>query len=217
MAHEQETREIMAEVTIDVLLEALIICEFESQVQVNALRYLYNLCYRCESGQACVLQRKPKILIKRIQTNFSGDVSIDTQLRRFELSLKINGWRGNVEEIIEKEMRDEDVESTALKSIKLMTDAEFEAMFSGGAALNDRNIEDDLQSYQTKASSVVGGAGAGGDDNRSIASSCSGYNPEASYGDDDRKSYGGLSGGGLDAKDSFNSAGLQEMSAITHK
>jgi hypothetical protein len=203
LAHEQETREIMAEVTIDILIEALKICENEAQIQVNALRYLYNLCYRCESGQACILQRKPKNIINRIRNNFSGDITINTQLRRFELSLKLNGWRGNVEEVIEKEMKDEEVESTALKSIKLMSDAEFEAMFSGGAALNERNIEDDLQSYKTKGSLDSA--------NTSIIDGASSYHPEETM---ESKS---PSRRGLDAGESFHSAGLQEMSAITHK
>ena len=193
----------MAEVTIDILLEALIKCEHEAQVQVNALRYLYNLCYRCEAGQACVLQRKPKLLINRVKNNFSGDISINTQLRRFELSIKQNGWRGNVEEVIEKEMKDEEVESVALRSIKLMSDAEFEAMFSGGAALNERSIEDDLQSYQTKSSidsAVV-----------SQVSAAASVGPSYQPGEESK------SPGKVDAGDSFLSGGLAEMSAITHK
>lgn len=72
LAHEQDTREIMAEVVIDAVIGALQTCEYEAQIHVNALRLLYNLCYRCESGQACILQRKPKLLIQRVKKNFAG-------------------------------------------------------------------------------------------------------------------------------------------------
>lgn len=37
------------------------------------------------------------------------------QSRRLELSLKQFGWRGNVEEIITKEMRDEEVDEEYLQ------------------------------------------------------------------------------------------------------
>lgn len=139
----------MAEVTIDVLLGCLDLCEYEQQIHINALRYLYNLCYRCESGQTCILQRKPKKLINKIRSNFSGDATVNTQLRRFELAIQHNGWRGNVEDIVEKEMKEDEVKSTLLKSVNKLSFEEFEAMFNGTALLNARTIEDDMKSYAT--------------------------------------------------------------------
>ena len=72
----------MSEVCIDCVLSALFKCESEAQVQINGLRFLYNLCYRCESGQAVVLSRKPKHLIRRIKENFAGAYAVLVMVAR---------------------------------------------------------------------------------------------------------------------------------------
>ena len=74
-------------------------------------------------------------MITNIRENFAGDPDVKKMLRRFELAIKENGWRGNVEDVIGKEMRDDDIESQCLKSVKMMSDEEFEIMFASAGAL----------------------------------------------------------------------------------
>lgn len=102
-------------------------------MQINGMRLMYNLCYRCEGAQAVILSRRPKRLLHDIKTNFAGDPDVKKHLHRVELALKHNGWRGNVEDIIEIEMRGESVASAMMRSVKLMTDQEFENMFADGS------------------------------------------------------------------------------------
>lgn len=62
--------------------------------------------------QAIYLCCNPKNLLSSISYNHSGDIDVMRQVRRLELALEPNGWRGNVEAQITKEfykgVQDED-------------------------------------------------------------------------------------------------------------
>lgn len=63
--------------------------------------------FRCESGQEAVLLslEDPEESIQRWKHKHSGDPELMRQCHRLELSLKKNGWCGNVEEVIAQEMK----------------------------------------------------------------------------------------------------------------
>lgn len=63
---------------------------------------------RCESGQEAVLVSiDTATLIENVHHQHSGDPEVMRLCRRFELALTPDGWRGNVEEIIAKEINEE--------------------------------------------------------------------------------------------------------------
>lgn len=89
---------------------------------LHGLRLLYNLCYRCESGQEAVLAYcEPKVFLSTVRHHHSGDFDVMRQSRRLELSLMQFGWRGNVEEIITKEMRNEEIDEEYLQASEHVT------------------------------------------------------------------------------------------------
>ena len=92
---------------------------------LHGLQLFYNLCYRCvsvlcdvnftqimmwcygrcESGQEAILTCcNPDDFIGGVVHNHSGDSDVMRQCRRLELALKHNGWRGQVETLITREM-----------------------------------------------------------------------------------------------------------------
>lgn len=82
----------------------------------GALRLLYNLCYRCESGQeAILLTLDTQELLAECRHQHSGDPEVMRLCRRLELALMHDGWRGNVEELIQKEMNNETIEEEYLR------------------------------------------------------------------------------------------------------
>lgn len=67
----------------------------------GVLRLLYNLCYRCESGQeAILLTLDMKAVLQECRHEHSGDPELMRLTRRLELALMPDGWRGNVELLI---------------------------------------------------------------------------------------------------------------------
>lgn len=71
---------------------------------------------RCESGQEAILAYcDPKSFFARVHHHHSGDPDVMRQCRRLELALMKFGWRGNVENIITKEMRNEIVDEEYLQ------------------------------------------------------------------------------------------------------
>ena len=63
---------------------------------------------RCESGQEAILAYcNPKLFFATVHHHHSGDPDVMRQCRRLELALMQFGWRGNVEELITREMRNE--------------------------------------------------------------------------------------------------------------
>ena len=128
-----------------------------------------------------------------------GDQTVNVFLRRFELSIKLDGWRGNVEEAIALEMKDEEVESQAMKSVKFMSDEQFEALFAAGGDMNAIKDMDGNSSHDAKSTVST------------VASSTTSMNPSVRMVQKDGESVNSAgSETNLDAPDSF-------ISAITHK
>lgn len=74
------------------------------------------LFIRCESGQEAILACcDPVQLVGGIKHSHSGDPDVMRQLRRVELALKHNGWRGQVESLVTREMRGEPVDEEHLQ------------------------------------------------------------------------------------------------------
>lgn len=69
------------------------------------IKYIFRLVFvnRCEAGQELVRQARVQKIIALCRTQFPGDFDIQRQTRRLELALKDDGWRGNVEAIIDQE------------------------------------------------------------------------------------------------------------------
>lgn len=86
---------------------------------MHGLQYLYNLCYRCESGQEILIQKNVFAIIESAHMRHSGDREVMYQCRKLELSLKKDGWRGFVEELMTREMRGETLDSSYLESASL--------------------------------------------------------------------------------------------------
>lgn len=81
-------------------------------------------------------------LIKNVHYNFAGDGEVMRQCRRLELSLKKFGWRGNVEELIEQEIREQDIDSMYLKSIKMPGTSDSTTLASNSYLEDGENKED---------------------------------------------------------------------------
>lgn len=110
LAHEIETKEQMAFLVVQPILFALDICQEAAYVTLKGLQLLYNLCYRCESGQEAILAYcNTKDFFGKVHHNHSGDPDVMRQCRRLELALKQHGWRGHVEELITKELKHEEI------------------------------------------------------------------------------------------------------------
>lgn len=88
-------------------MRCILKCPEESGVATYGLRALYNFMYRCEGGQAEILDTDgaAQKLIAFVHKNFQGDIDCMRNCRRFELAIQPDGFRGNVEAIIEKEMK----------------------------------------------------------------------------------------------------------------
>jgi hypothetical protein len=79
------------------------------------------LFYRCESGQEAVLAYcDTKSFFGSVHHHHSGDFDVMRQSRRLELALMQNGWQGNVEEWITKEMRNETLDEKYLQTSQFL-------------------------------------------------------------------------------------------------
>lgn len=71
---------------------------------------------RCESGQEAILALcDPEEFLQKIVHIHSGDPDVMRQCRRLELALKHNGWRGQIETLITREMKGEKLEEEYLQ------------------------------------------------------------------------------------------------------
>ena len=85
-------------------------CHEDAFITLYAVKFMYNLCYRCEPGQQAIyLCCNPKNLLASISYEHSGDPEVMRQVRRLELALEPDGWRGNVEKQITKEFYGEGI------------------------------------------------------------------------------------------------------------
>lgn len=57
----------------------------------------------------------PREFLGRVHHHHSGEFDVMRQSRRLELALMQFGWRGNVEEIITREMRNEQIDEEYLQ------------------------------------------------------------------------------------------------------
>eukprot|EP01031_Cornospumella_fuschlensis_P025147 gene25147-30368_t len=110
IAQELEVREQLSFIVTQPVIFALGICEEEPYIVMHGLQLLYNLCYRCESGQEMVLLclRDSKKFLTSVRHKHSADADVMRQARRLELALEPDGWRGNVEAILTREMKAEE-------------------------------------------------------------------------------------------------------------
>jgi len=107
LGQEQEHRELMSETVTESIIKCMMKCVDEPLVQCHGLRALYNMVYRCHAAQVSILLAPYKPLLKMLDSTWSGDVEVSKLMRRLELALKPDGWRGGVEKIMEKEFKEE--------------------------------------------------------------------------------------------------------------
>lgn len=138
---------------------------------------MYNLCYRCESGQEALLHCGMKRVLDRIKELHSGDPQILYQCRRLELALKKDGWRGNVEENIEREMKGDDIDSMWLHSVdeadglsSILEPVAVEKSVSGGQSDDKRQSKDNDGSKSPRSSAEAKGFAKDTADSKNIGS-----------------------------------------------
>lgn len=73
------------------------------------LQILYSLIYRCQSAQQMILCGDSQGTLRFIRLHHGGDVDVMKWARKFELAICDPGWRGNVEKLMEMEMRNETI------------------------------------------------------------------------------------------------------------
>jgi hypothetical protein len=56
-----------------------------------------SLHYRCEVNHQLLASLPIEAIIDKARYNFSGDSTVIVQIRRLEVSLRPDGWRGNAE------------------------------------------------------------------------------------------------------------------------
>lgn len=117
LAQNQDTREQMALLLVESVVHAMDVCCEDSKVIINGIKVLYNVCYRCESGHEALISTQISGVMKTAFHLHAGTPEVLKQIRRLELTLKENGWRGYIEELIEKEMKGEQIEEEYLRDV----------------------------------------------------------------------------------------------------
>ena len=107
LSQNPEQRELMASVVPGSVIKCILKCNEESGIANYGLQFLYNCCYRNEHGQIEVLDTGlTDQLLDFVHTYFAGDFTCMRNCRRLELALQPDGWRGNVENKLEAELKD---------------------------------------------------------------------------------------------------------------
>ena len=85
------------------------ICKDEYEVIGSGFKALYNFCFLCEVGQQFLLESTDILEFIREAKNSSvaSDDVVSRECHRLELALQPEGWRGNVEQTISKEIAEE--------------------------------------------------------------------------------------------------------------
>ncbi len=111
LAHERDPRESIGAKCGPWIPKTLRLCKEEPYVVQFGLRCLYNFMYMCFQGWRWVHMECDAVeLVKEIKVGpLNGDEGVIREIRRVELSLETDGWRGKVEEQIEKEMQENDI------------------------------------------------------------------------------------------------------------
>ena len=96
----------MASVVTEDVIRAMVVCSEEGYVVYWGCRLLYNVCYRSEAGQDVILSRSALLKVIDVsEYNHAGDPDVLRQIVRLKLAVLPSGWRGSVEEDIERQMR----------------------------------------------------------------------------------------------------------------
>lgn len=122
ISREQDIREQMAFTMNETIVRCLNICQEDATCMLYGLQILYNFCYRCESGQEAVLMVDVHGTLKLADFHHSGDPEVSRMIRRLELAIKENGWRGHIENLIEREMEGVELDPMYLVDIKKVSD-----------------------------------------------------------------------------------------------
>lgn len=115
LSWEIEIKELMSEHITEYIYYAMKRCKLDGTIQILGCGIFYSLCYRCESGQEFVLTGDSTGLIKCMRENHGGDPEVEYAARRLELSLKFDGWRGNIERLMNLEIRGKKIPIKFLK------------------------------------------------------------------------------------------------------
>ena len=103
---EEANRELMASVVTEDVIRAMVVCSEEGYVVYWGCRLLYNVCYRSEAGQDVILSRSTLLKVIDVsEYNHAGDPDVLRQIVRLKLAVAPAGWRGSVEDDIERQMR----------------------------------------------------------------------------------------------------------------
>jgi hypothetical protein len=73
LAEEQDTRELISILAVEPTISAMKVCAEVAEVYIAGLRFLYNLCYFCESGQNLVASSEVRQVLRIARTNFHGE------------------------------------------------------------------------------------------------------------------------------------------------
>lgn len=108
LAHERESREIVAAIAIPFVLQVLRDIFDEPYIVSFALKCLYNFVYMCfEAWRVLTVETDVMKILRKIRgSHLCGHEDVARELRRVELALEENGWRGFVEEKISEEMQE---------------------------------------------------------------------------------------------------------------
>lgn len=105
LCHESDTKEPLAYCMMKPVMYCLELCKEEALIVTLAMQLMYNACYRCESGQQAILvYLEPPEFFAQVTFHHGGDPDVMGMKRKLELALMENGWRGNVESNVTKEM-----------------------------------------------------------------------------------------------------------------
>ena len=120
LAHESDTKEPMSYSVVQPTIFAMDLCAQEATIVQLGMQLFYNLCYRCESAQEVILvYLKPIPFFKIVRHHHDGDPDVMVSLRKLELTLMENGWRGNAEKNISREMMGLEIEPEYLIPIDM--------------------------------------------------------------------------------------------------
>ena len=108
LSQNPEQRELMASTVPGNVIKCILKCPEEPGIANYGLQVLCNCCYRNEHGHKEVLDTGlTRQLLDFVHTYFSGDSSCMRNCRRLELALQPDGFRGNVENILAVELKEE--------------------------------------------------------------------------------------------------------------
>ena len=106
LLHERDTRDVVGEKVGIYVVHALRVCNAEAFVLQHGLRVFYNSIFMSVLGWEALVWRTDlrKLLVEISDGPMGGDAEVQRELRRVELATMDEGWAGNVEREIEREM-----------------------------------------------------------------------------------------------------------------